>query len=118
MGYEKNLHKVKAAKLLKIKQQAKKKICPKCFKIFSADYLKRHTYKHEGKFYYTKCNISSLQMTQLMQIKSCFEFYDFDTLSNLDQIERNKQIKHFAQVANQKKKKKKKLKFSVFFFFL
>ena len=102
--YEKNLYKMKAAKLLKIKQQAKKKICPKCFKIFSADYLKRHTYKHEGKFYYTKCNISSLQMTQLMQIKSCFEFYDFDTLSNLDQIERNKQIKHFAQVANQNKK--------------
>ena len=36
-----------------------------------------------------------------MKKKHCFDFYDLDELSNLDQIKRNKKIKHIAQVANQ-----------------
>ena len=101
---EKDNFKMKSAELLKIKQEPKKKICHRCGKIVRSDYLKRHQLKHKGKFFFDHYNISSLQMNQLFQMKSCFEFYDFDAISNLEQKERNKQIKQFAQVANRNKK--------------
>ena len=102
---EKDNFKMKSDKVLKIKQEGKKKLCAKCNKMFRADFINRHKSLHRGKFYFFQSNLSSIQINQIKSNQtSCFEFYDFDKLSNFDQIERNKQIKQFAQVANQNNK--------------
>ena len=101
---EKDNFEMKADKVSKIKQEGKKKVCTKCNKCFRADYIERHKALHKNKFYFFQSNLSSIQINQIMSKKSPFQFYDFDQISNLDQIKRNKQIKHFAEVANQNNK--------------
>ena len=98
---EKDNFERKAVKMLKIKQEGKKKLCPKCNKLFTPYAINKHKALHKGKFYFFQSNLSSIQINQIMKKKHCFDFYDLDELSNLDQIKRNKKIKHLAQVANQ-----------------
>ena len=98
---EKDNFERKAVKMLKIKQEGKKKLCPKCNTLFTPSRINKHKALHKGKFYFFQSNLSSIQINQIMKKKHCFDFYDLDELSNLDQIKRNKKIKHLAQVANQ-----------------
>ena len=96
--------KQKETERLKIKQKVKDKLCDKCNRYFTATFINRHKDLHKGKFYFFQSNLSSIQINQIMKKKSCFQYFDFDKLSNLDQIQKNRQIKHFSQVANQNNK--------------
>ena len=98
---EKDNFERKAVKMLKIKQEGKKKLCPKCNTLFPQNGIQKHKALHKGKFYFFQSNLSSIQINQIMKKKHCFDFYDYDEISNLDQVQRNKKIKHLAQVANQ-----------------
>ena len=96
--------KQKETEKLKIKQKVKEKLCDKCNRYFRADFIKRHKALHIGKFYFFQSNLSSIQINQIIKKKSCFQYFDFDKLSNIDQIKRNTQIKHLAEVANKNNK--------------
>ena len=98
---EKNSFERKKVKMLKIKQKGNKKICHRCNRLFPPNGINKHKALHEGKFYFFQSNLSSIQINQIMKKKHCFDFYDYDEISNLDQVQRNKKIKHLAQVANQ-----------------
>ena len=100
---EKDNFETESVKMLKIKQEGKKKLCPKCNTLFPPNGINKHKELHKGKFYFFQSNLSSIQINQIMKKKHCFDFYDLDELSNLDQIKRNKKIKDLSQVANQNK---------------
>ena len=64
---EKDNFERKAVKMLKIKQEGKKKLCPKCNKLFTPYAINKHKALHKGKFYFFQSNLSSIQINQIMK---------------------------------------------------
>ena len=67
---EKDNFERKAVKMLKIKQEGKKKLCPKCNKLFTPYAINKHKALHKGKFYFFQSNLSSIQINQIMKKKN------------------------------------------------
>merc|ERR1712208_32285 len=67
---EKDNFERKAVKMLKIKQEGKKKLCPKCNTLFPPNGINKHKALHNGKFYFFQSNLSSIQINQIMKKKT------------------------------------------------
>ena len=69
---EKDNFERKAVKMLKIKQEGKKKLCPKCNTLFPQNGIQKHKALHKGKFYFFQSNLSSIQIKQIKKKKTLF----------------------------------------------
>ena len=64
---EKDNFETESVKMLKIKQEGKKKLCPKCNTLFPPNGINKHKELHKGKFYFFQSNLSSIQINQIMK---------------------------------------------------